>query len=338
MQPFLQKLVDGSDLLETEMQQAMNIIFKGEATEAQTGALLAALAVKKETADELAGAARSMQENAARIEVPANNVIDTCGTGGDNLGTFNISSTVAFVAAGAGAVVAKHGNRSITSKSGSADMLEALGVKIDIAPEVVEECLAEIQIGFMFAPRFHGAMKYAGKARKEVGFKSIFNMLGPLTNPAGTRSQLLGVFDARLTEMFAHALQTLGSRRVLVVHGHDGLDEISVCAPTRISELDNDRITTFDLNPEKFFGELAPFSAIKGGTPQENAEITRNILTGKGTEPQRNIVLINTAAALVAAALARDIEEGLERAREAIDNGSALKKLDALIEFTNENG
>lgn len=338
IQPFLHKLVEGRDLSDIQMKEAMDIIFSGNAAESQIGAFLAALALKKETHMEVAGAAKSMRENAVKIQTPGGAVIDTCGTGGDGLNTFNISTTVAFVAAGAGAVVAKHGNRSITSKSGSADLLEALGVKIDIEPEIVEECLFETNIGFMFAPRFHGAMKYAGKVRKEVGFKSIFNMLGPLTNPAGTRSQLIGVFAPELTEMFAHALNKLGSKRVFIVCGHDGLDEISICAPTRISELNNGEIKTYDFNPETYFGSLADISDIKGGTPYENAQITKDILLNKDNGPRKNIVVINSAAALIAAGKAVDFKEGIELAENSISSKKAFQKLEALIDFTQENG
>jgi anthranilate phosphoribosyltransferase len=335
---YLGQLVQGIDLTDTAMKDAMDIIFSGKAYESQIGAFLAALSLKKETHLEVAGAAKSMRENASRIQTSGGPVIDTCGTGGDGLNTFNISTTVAFVAAGAGAVVAKHGNRSVTSTSGSADLLEALGVKIDTDPEIVEECIFETGIGFMFAPRFHGAMKYAGKVRKEIGFKSIFNMLGPLTNPAGTRCQLIGVFAPELTEMFASALDKLGSKRVLVVHGHDGLDEISVSAPTRISDLNDHNIKTYDLNPEKYFGEFADISSIKGGTPEENAVITKNILSGKENGPKHNIVLINSAAALISAGIAKSFDEGIELAQESITSKKALRKLEALIDFTNENG
>jgi anthranilate phosphoribosyltransferase len=338
LKPYLKKLVSGNDLSEMEMKEGMDIIFSGNAFESQIGAFLAALALKKETYLEVAGAARSMRENALKIQTPGQNVIDTCGTGGDGMSTFNISTTVAFVAAGAGAVVAKHGNRSITSKSGSADVLEALNVKIDVDPEIAEECIFETGLCFLFAPRFHGAMKYAAKVRKDVGFKSIFNMLGPLTNPAGTRCQLIGVFAPELTEMFALALKELGSRRVFIAHGHDGLDEISVCAPTRISELNNDSVKTYDLNPEKYFNELAKKESIMGGTPQENAEITKNILLGKEIGPKQNIVLLNSAAALVAAGICDSIEEGLELSRDSINSGKAYQKLEALRDFTNENG
>ncbi|MBU0698488.1 MAG: anthranilate phosphoribosyltransferase, partial [Proteobacteria bacterium] len=252
----LNKIVHRSDLTEDQMAQMITEIFSGNVTDAQIGALMAALATKGETFEELAGAARAMRRKAVRIQASAATVVDTCGTGGDGAQTFNISTTTAFVVAGCGVTVAKHGNRSVSSQCGSADLLETLGVKLDIDPEIVEQAVQEIGIGFLFAPLFHGAMRYAAKARKEIGMRSIFNMLGPLTNPAAANCQLLGVYAPELTEMFARALQLLGAKRAFVVHGLDGLDEISVCAPTRISELKDGLIRTYDISPEKFFGTL----------------------------------------------------------------------------------
>ena len=255
---------------------------------------------------------------------------------GTSAGTFNISTVTAFVVAGCGVTVAKHGNRSVSSQCGSADLLEALGVNLDVDPELVEEGIADTGIGFLFAPRYHGAMKYAANARKELGLRSIFNMLGPLTNPAAANCQLLGVFAPQLTEMFARALNQLGTKRALVVHGHDGLDEISVCAPTRVCELRDRQITTYDISPETYFGRLADPAEIRGGDAAENAEITRSILSGeKG--PRRDIVVINAAAALMAAAEAEKIGQGIEMAESAIDTGAAADKLESLIAFTREN-
>jgi len=312
-------------------------IFSGNTTDAQIGAMMAALATKGETFEELAGAARAMRRKALRIQVSASTVVDTCGTGGDGAHTFNISTTTAFVVAACGVTVAKHGNRSVSSQCGSADLLEALGVKLDIDPEIVEEAVRDIGIGFLFAPLFHGAMRYAAKARKEVGLRSIFNMLGPLTNPAGANCQLLGVYAPELTEMFANALQLLGAKRAFVVHGHDGLDEISVCAPTRVSELKDGLIRTYDIVPEQFFGEPANPEDLLGGNPEENAGITRAILNGdKGAK--RNVVLINAAAALVAAEKAENMKDGIQLAEKAIDTGGAAEKMKALIDYTQENG
>ncbi len=332
----LKSIIEGNDLSEDRMAEMMTAIFSGTTTDAQIGAMMAALATKGETFTELAGAARAMRRKAQRIDVPAANVIDTCGTGGDGADTFNISTTTAFVVAGAGAVVAKHGNRSVSSKCGSADLLEALGVNLDVDPEVVEECVAEIGIGFLYAPRFHGAMRFAARARKEVGLRSIFNMLGPLTNPAAANCQLLGVYAPKLTEMFAQALKLLGAKRAYVVHGHDGLDEISICAPTRVSELKDGAIRTFDLSPEPFFGGLADPEELAGGDPMENAEITRRILSGE-SGPRRNVVLINAAGALMAAGLADKFVDGIAMAASTIDTGKAMDKLDGLVAYTNQN-
>ena len=332
----LNKIVQGKDLNEAEMSEMITEIFSGNITDAQVGAFMAALATKGETFEELAGAARAMRRKALRIQVSAPVVVDTCGTGGDAAKTFNISTTTAFVVAGCGVTVAKHGNRSISSQCGSADLLEALGVKLDVGPEITEEAIGEIGIGFLFAPLYHGAMRYAAKARKEVGIRSIFNMLGPLTNPAGANCQLLGVYAAELTEMFAHALRLLGTKRAFVVHGHDGLDEISICAPTRITELNNDLIRTYDIAPEQFFGKQANSEDLAGGDSKVNAKITQKILGGeKGSK--RNIVVLNASAALVAAGVAADFDEGIRMAETCIDKGVAASKLEELVRFTREN-
>jgi anthranilate phosphoribosyltransferase len=318
------------------MTAVMMEIMSGGVTDAPIGAFMAALATKGETFTELAGAAKAMRRKAARIHCPAATIVDTCGTGGDGARTFNISTTTAFVVAGCGVTVAKHGNRSVSSQCGSADVLEALGMQLDIDPEVVEEAVQEIGIGFLFAPRFHGAMRHAATARKETGIRSIFNMLGPLTNPAGANCQLLGVYAPELTEMFAEALKRLGTRRALVVHGHDGLDEISTCAPTRVSELRDGLIRTYDISPEQLLGRQAPPEALAGGDPGENAETTRRILNGeKG--PKRDVVIVNTAAALMAADAAGDFTDGMAKAENAIDSGDAADKLNSLIQFTRDN-
>ncbi len=333
----LKKIIERKDLGEAEMSQMMSEIFSGNITDAQIGAFMAALATKGETFEELAGAASAMRKKARRIQTSAKTVVDTCGTGGDGASTFNISTTSAFVVAGCGVTVAKHGNRSVSSRCGSADLLEALGVKLDTAPEIVEEAIQEIGVGFLFAPLYHEAMKYAAKARKEIGLRSIFNMLGPLTNPASANYQILGVYAPKLTEMFASALRILGVKRAFVVHGHDGLDEISICAPTRISELNDGLIRTYDINPEEFFSKTADAGDLMGGTPSDNAEITKNLLNGeKG--PKRDIILINASAALVAAGKASDLKEGIRLAEISIDSKAAKSKLEALIRFTQENG
>ncbi len=334
---YLNTIIRKQNLTETEMGEMISEILSGNVTDAQIGAFMAALATKGETFEELAGAAQAMRRKAIRIQTPGDTVVDTCGTGGDVANTFNISTTTAFVVAGCGVTVAKHGNRSVSSKCGSADVLELLGIKLDTDPEIVEEAVQQIGIGFLFAPVYHSAMRYAAKARKEVGVRSIFNMLGPLTNPAGANCQLLGVFAPELTEMFAQALRMLGTKRAFVVHGHDGLDEMSVCAPTRISELNQDMIRTYDIQPEQFFGSAADPADLYGGEPEVNAEITRKVLQGeKG--PRRNVVVLNAAAALVAAGKAGDLAEGVRLSEAAIDDGSAFKKLEELIAYTQENG
>jgi anthranilate phosphoribosyltransferase len=333
----LKQIIGKQDLTEEQMADMITAIFSGDITDSQIGAFMAALATKGETFAELAGAAKAMRRKAHRIQVSAGKVIDTCGTGGDGLKTFNISTTTAFVVAGCGVTVAKHGNRSVSSQCGSADLLEALGVKLDTPPELVEEAVEEIGIGFLFAPMFHGAMRYAMKARQEIGLRSIFNMLGPLTNPAGANCQLLGVFAPELTEMFAQSLHLLKASRAFVVHGHDGLDEISVCAPTRVSELKDGLVRTYDITPEQFFDQAAEPEDLIGGDPQQNAAITQAILGGERGN-RRNVVLINSAAALMAAGKAADWREGIALSEKAIDEGAAKAKLDALVRFTMENG
>ncbi len=329
----LTKLIRRQHLSEAECAEVVDAILAGELEPAQIGAFLGALAVKGESVEELAGAARAMRRRAVRVQAVGQTVMDTCGTGGDGAQTFNISTATAFVLAGAGVAVAKHGNRAATSQCGSADVLEALGVNIDAAPEIMEQALNEVGIAFLFAQRYHGAMRHAAPVRKALGVRTLFNLLGPLANPAGATCQLLGVYAPELTEMFAHALRLLGTRRALVVHGHDGLDEISVCAPTRVSELDYGQVRTYDLDPAPLFGDLAAAADLRGGKPEENALILRAILAGE-QGPRRDIVLLNAAAALVAAGRAPDIAAGLEIATRAIDEGAAKAKLEALIEVS----
>jgi anthranilate phosphoribosyltransferase len=334
---YLKLIIQRQNLSESQMTEMMNIVLTGQATEAQIGAMMAALATKGETFEELAGAAKAMRQNARRIQAVGSPVVDTCGTGGDGAQTFNISTTTAFVVAGCGVIVAKHGNRSVSSQCGSADVLEALGVKLTTPPEIVEEAIGELGIGFMFAPLYHSAMKYAVKPRQELGVRSIFNMLGPLTNPASAGFQLLGVFAPQLTEMFAQALKLLGGQAAMVVHGHDGLDEISVCAPTRVSELRDGMIRTYDIDPEQHFGRLADPREMAGGDPRENAAITRDILTGR-PGAKRDVVLINAGAALLTAGKVDNLKEGIRMAADAIDSGRAAAKLDDLAAYTQDNG
>ncbi len=333
----LNKIIQGTDIGEDGAASMLTDIFSGTITEAQIGAFMGALATKGETFEEVAGAARAMRRKAKRIQALSSKVIDTCGTGGDASGSFNISTTTAFVVAGAGVTVAKHGNRSISSKCGSADVLEELGINLNVDPEIVEEAVNEIGIGFMFAPLYHGSMKYAGKARQDCGIRSIFNMLGPLTNPAAASCQLLGVYAPQLTEMFARALMLLGVQKAFVVHGHDGMDEISTTTLTRVSELSDQSIRSFDLDPLDFFEDYASPEDLKGGDVKENARITLNILN-REKGPKRDIVLLNAGAALVAADMATNIKQGIQLAEQSIDSGKALDKLNALAQYTQEMG
>lgn len=332
----LKKIVAGQDLDQDSSASMLMDIFSGNITDAQIGAFMAALSTKGETFEELAGAARAMRRKAKKIQTLSRNVIDIVGTGGDESGSFNISTTTSFVVAGAGVTVAKHGNRSISSQCGSADVLEALGVNLNVDPEIVEEAINEIGIGFMFAPLYHGSMKYAGKARQECGIRSIFNMLGPLTNPAAASCQLLGVYAPQLTEMFAQALKLLGVNKAFVVHGHDGMDEITTTAPTRVSELRDAAIRSYDLDPLEFFDAYADPEDLKGGDVKLNADITRSILNGeKG--PKRDIVVLNAGVALVAAEMTDTIRHGITLAEQAIDSGKAFEKLESLSKYTREN-
>ena len=334
MQKAIAKAIDGDDLRRDEMVDVMNQIMSGAATDAQIGAFLIALRLKGESVDEIAGAVAVMREKATPIATKHDVIVDTCGTGGDHSGTFNISTTAAFVAAGAGLCVAKHGNRAATSQSGSADVLMALGVNIEASPETVSQCLDEVGIGFLFAPALHGAMKYAIGPRREIGVRTIFNALGPLTNPAGARRQVIGVYSAALTETLAGVLATLGAERAYVVHGADGLDEMTLTGPTKVSELKDGSVSTYRVSPGEVGLGQARADALKGGDADSNAAITLSVL--KGAEgPARDIVLLNAAAAIVAGGKASDLREGVQVAAEAIDSGRAMAKLEALIEASN---
>ncbi len=335
IQEAIAKVIEGADLSRGEMADAMNQIMSGAATDAQIGAFLIALRVKGERVDEIAGAASVMREKATPIATKHDVIVDTCGTGGDHSGTFNISTTAAFVAAGAGLCVAKHGNRSVTSQSGSADVLRALGVNIEASPETVSRCLDDVGIGFLFAISLHGAMKYAIGPRREIGARTIFNALGPLSNPAGATRQVVGVYSAALTETLAGVLATLGVERAFVVHGSDGLDEMTLTGPTRVSELKNGSVSTYRVSPGDFGLMQAPADALKGGDADYNAEITRSILNGE-EGPRRDIVLLNAAAAIVAGDKARDLNEGVQVAAEVIDSGKALEKLAGLVAASRE--
>jgi anthranilate phosphoribosyltransferase len=332
----LKKLIARQDLTENEAFESVTAILAGQLTEGQIGAFLATLAAKGETIDEISAGARAMRAAATRVQSLSANTLDTVGTGGDGGMTFNVSTTVAFVAAGAGAIVAKHGNRASSGKSGSADCLEQLGLNLAADPEVMEQALNELGITFLFAPSFHKAMRFAGPVRKQLGVRTLFNMLGPLTNPAGAPCQLIGVFAPDLTETFAEVLKKLGSRRVLVVHGHDGMDEITLTANTRCSELRDGKIKTYDIDPTVYFGDTCRSDDLEGGTPADNAQITRGILTGAIQGPKRNIVLLNAAASLLAANQADDLADGIRKAAASIDTGAAWDKLERLIDFSRQ--
>lgn len=328
------KLIQREDLAAEEMKAVVDEILSGGATDAQIASFLTALKMKGETAVEIAAAAVVLRQRATRVDARSSTIVDTAGTGGDSLGTFNISTTAALVVAGAGLAVAKHGNRGVSSRSGSADVLECLGVNIQADPVVMEECLQERGIGFFFAPLYHQALRHAQGPRREIGFRTIFNMLGPLINPAGATAQLIGVYEPRLTELIAGVLKNMGTKRAFVVHGSDGLDEVTVTGPTRVAELQNGTISTYDLHPEDFLGRLHRLEDLKGGDPSTNAAITKDVLDGR-PGPQRDIVLLNSALAIVAGGVAGDMKEGMERAAEAIDSGRARQKLADLIAYSN---
>ena len=323
-------LVDGRSLSRADASTVMEEIVSGEATPAQIGAFSTALRLKGETVDEIAGLASVMRSRATPV-TPPQPVIDTCGTGGDGIGTFNISTAAAFVAAGAGAMVAKHGNRAMSSRCGSADVLEALGVNIGLDADGVSRCLGEAGVGFMFAPHFHPAMKNASGPRREIGIRTVFNLLGPLANPAGATSQVLGVPSPSLVEKLARVLQLLGCRRALVVHGADGADELSISGPTQVAEIDGDWLRFYEVCPEDLGLARGELGEIMGGTAAQNAGMLRAVLSGGNGAPRR-VVLLNASAALVVAGIAGSLAEGVAVAAESIDSGRALARLDRLVE------
>ena len=331
-----------------EARSVMGEILSGGATDAQIGAFLVALHMKGETVEEIVGFAEAIRAAATSLDIHRNSaldvsgterdaLVDTCGTGGDASGTFNISTATALALAGAGVRVAKHGNRSVTSKCGSADVIEALGVKIDLPAEKIAACLDEIGIAFLFAPAMHSAMKYVQPARRELRLRTVFNLLGPLTNPAHASAQVVGVYSSELVEKVAEALRLLGLRRALVVHGMDGLDEITITGVTRVAEVRDGAVRNYEVTPESFGLRRAPMESIAGGDATENAAIIRAVLSGEKS-PKRDVVLLNAAAALVAAGRADSIVEGLPIAADSLDSGSAQAKLDRLIAFTNAGG
>ena len=322
----------GTDLSEAEAAAVMMEIMEGQATPAQLGAFLVALRIKGESVSEITGMARVMRSKSLRVELDGG-LLDTCGTGGDGLGTFNVSTAVVFVCAGADVKVAKHGNRAATSSCGSADVLEALGARIDLTPEQVKACIEKTGVGFMFAQLFHPAMLHAAGPRREIGIRTIFNFLGPLTNPAGAEYQLLGVGDAALAPKIAEALARLGSRRALVVHGEDGLDEVSICGRTAVNELRNGQVYSYSISPEEAGLTPVALAELLGGSAEENAGRIRGIFAG-ARGPGRDFVLINSAAALIAADRAISLKEGVQIAAESIDSGAAARVLEEFVAVT----
>lgn len=330
----LHSLVGGNDLTEDEMVSAMTQIMEGNVTDSQLAAFLTALHIKGESVAEIVGAARVMRSKAEKLDIKATPLVDTCGTGGDGADTFNISTASALVTAGAGVNVAKHGNRAVSSRSGSADVLKCLGVNLDASLPTVKRCVEEAGIGFLFAPLMHKAMKHAATVRKELGFRTIFNLLGPLTNPANAQAQVLGVFDVKWIQPLAEVLRGLGCEHALVVHGSDGLDEITLTGESQIAELKNGEISSYSLDPEKLGFNICNSDDLKGGTLEENAAIIQSILNGK-SGPKRDVVLLNSAAAIYVAGKADSLELGIQCAIDSIDSGKARDKLEDLCRITN---
>jgi len=326
-------VIEGGTLSRDQARRVMEAIMDGEATPAQIGSLLTAVRMRGETTEEIAGFAEAMRAKAARLEPPGGALLDTCGTGGDGGKTFNISTAAAIIAAAGGVRVAKHGNRAISSRSGSADVLEALGVNIQLGPEQARACLEEVGICFLFAPAYHSSMKHAAGPRRELGFRTVFNLLGPLTNPASANRQLVGVYDRGKTEALARVLRELGLERALVVSSLDGLDELSISAPTQVTELKNGEIRTYEVEPERFGLSRAPLAAVAGGSAEENAEAIRSILRGE-RGAKRDVALLNAGACFYLGGGCSTIEEGVALAAETVDSGRAMAKLEQLIRFT----
>ena len=333
LKPYIAKVIEQNNLSQEEAFQAMEIIMTGQATQAQIGAYLVGLRMKGETVAEIAGSAAAMRTVAEQINPAVDAaLLDTAGTGGDGSHSINISTTSAFLIAGAGYPVAKHGNRAASSKCGSADVLEALSVNLDLTPLQVQECIEEVGIGFMFAPRFHPAMKHALGPRRELGQRTIFNLLGPLTNPANATHQLIGVYDPDLTELMASVLDALGSEGAMIVHGSKGMDELTTEGINKISQLKNGKVETYQFEAQELGLRSATLEDLRGGAPKDNAESLRAILDGSDDSPRKDVVLLNTAAAL--ASVGGSLETGLKKAEIALENGAALEKLDNLIAYT----
>jgi anthranilate phosphoribosyltransferase len=334
----IQKLIEGSDLTFEESGQIMHEVMSGKTTNSQTAALLTALRMKGESVEELIAFSSVMRSNCCTIHPKVNGrLVDTCGTGGDKIKTFNVSTAAAFVIAGAGVSVAKHGNRAVTSRSGSADVLEKLGLNIDLEPKTVEKIIEIVGVGFMFAPAFHPAMKYAAETRREIGIRTVFNILGPLTNPACANAQLLGVYDSKLVVPMAHALGKLGCEEAMVVHGVDGLDEISTVGKTVIAHLKQGAVTRLEFVPSNFGVKQAAIADLQSSTAEESAEIIFKILSGRATDAKRDIVLVNSAAGIIVGGQADNFAESLELAQKSITSGAAIGKLRELVEASNGN-
>lgn len=336
MKTFLETVLNGKNLSQEEAYKAMEFIMEGKANDCQIAAFLAALKMKGETADEISGFSRAMLDKSVKVKSRYPDLVDTCGTGGDGLYTFNISTTAAFIAAGAGVQIAKHGNRSVSSRSGSADVLEELGVNINLECSDVSRCLDSIGIGFIFAPRAHTAMKYVARARKDMGIRTVFNILGPITNPAQANGRVLGVFDEKLIDIISGALKKLDVERAFVVSGEEGLDEFSVSGRSMVAELKDGRITKYIFDPAELGFKKSAISDLKGGDSKENAKILIDILTGRQKGPKRDSALINAAAAIVSGKKADTLKEALELAVSSIESGRAYNKLTDLIMFTSE--
>lgn len=334
IQSAIRAVTEHRNLSSEEMTAIMRTIMGGEATQSQIGGFLIGLRMKGETVEEIAAAATVMRELATRVDVDTEYLVDTCGTGGDGSSTFNISTASAFVVAGAGARVAKHGNRSASSQSGSADVLEAAGVNLDLTPEQIAQCIQEVGVGFMFAPKHHGAMKHAIGPRKEMAVRTIFNVLGPLTNPAGAPNQVIGVFSQELIEPLARVLARLGSRHVLVVHADDGLDEISIAADTHVAEYKDGNLATHRINPQQFGFDTASLSTLTVSSPEESLEVVRSVFDN-ADGPARDIVALNAGAAIYASGLAEDLNSGVSKALASLSSGAARERLSALVALSN---